>query len=148
MGLTPVASTLPSCPYGVTGFLTATSPPSPDAEVETQEETEDREALNPILIKEVVDQQDQVALMEISEDDGALAAAEHAMVQATLTAPPCRCRQGLRAPGHLATVQDFPQAGESRVALHRAPLHGTALPATTRAATAPHGAAPLTTTGH
>ncbi|KAG8085504.1 hypothetical protein GUJ93_ZPchr0010g10344 [Zizania palustris] len=38
------------------GVLTVQSPPSSDVEVEAQEERKDREALSPILIKEIADQ--------------------------------------------------------------------------------------------
>ncbi|KAG8055609.1 hypothetical protein GUJ93_ZPchr0001g32891 [Zizania palustris] len=64
LGLASVASTLPIFPYGVTGFLTAPSPPSPHAEAEAQVERKDREALSPILIKEATNQQGDVALVE------------------------------------------------------------------------------------
>ncbi|KAG8046551.1 hypothetical protein GUJ93_ZPchr0008g13925 [Zizania palustris] len=82
LGLTPVASMLPSFPYGVTGFPSAPSPPSPHVEAERK----DREVLNPVLIKEVVDQQDQLAIVELSADEGALVASKHA-VEAALAAP-------------------------------------------------------------
>ncbi|KAG8083553.1 hypothetical protein GUJ93_ZPchr0015g6918 [Zizania palustris] len=56
LGLATVASKLPSFPHGATGFPTAPSPPLPDAEVVAQEERNDREALNPVLIKKATDQ--------------------------------------------------------------------------------------------
>ncbi|KAG8088759.1 hypothetical protein GUJ93_ZPchr0010g7692 [Zizania palustris] len=87
LGLAPVASTLPSFPHGVKCFPTAPSPSSPDAKVEAQGERKDREALNPILIKEAVDQQGEVALMEPSTDDAVLMADKRAMEQVVLVAP-------------------------------------------------------------
>ncbi|KAG8081980.1 hypothetical protein GUJ93_ZPchr0014g46685 [Zizania palustris] len=71
MGLAPVASTLPSWPYYVTGFLTVPSP-SPVAKAEAQEERKDQEALNPILIKKGPHVQTVVAAeMAIGDTDRA-----------------------------------------------------------------------------
>ncbi|KAG8064506.1 hypothetical protein GUJ93_ZPchr0004g39789 [Zizania palustris] len=83
LGLAPVASTLPSFPHDAMGSLSAPSPPSPHVEVERK----DREVLNPIPIKEAVDQQSEVALMEPSTDDATLMANKRAMEQVALVAP-------------------------------------------------------------
>ncbi|KAG8083590.1 hypothetical protein GUJ93_ZPchr0015g6807 [Zizania palustris] len=87
LGLAPVTSTLPSFPHVAMGFPTGPSPPSPDAEVEAQRERKDREALSPILIKEVVDQQGEVALVEPFTDDAVLTANRRAMEQVVLATP-------------------------------------------------------------
>ncbi|KAG8053399.1 hypothetical protein GUJ93_ZPchr0001g30745 [Zizania palustris] len=49
MGLAPVASKLPSCPYDVLGFHTVPLPPSLDVEAEAQEERNDRRRSTPSL---------------------------------------------------------------------------------------------------
>ncbi|KAG8088473.1 hypothetical protein GUJ93_ZPchr0010g8713 [Zizania palustris] len=81
LGLASVSSTLPSFPHDGMSFPTAPLPPSPDAEAEVQGERKDREVLSPILIKEAIDQQGEVALMEPSTDDAALTANKCAMEQ-------------------------------------------------------------------
>ncbi|KAG8092000.1 hypothetical protein GUJ93_ZPchr0012g19585 [Zizania palustris] len=71
LGLTPVASTLPSFPHSATGFLIVSSP-SPRAPSDCKRAT--GEALNLVLIKKVVYQEGKVTLVGSSVDDAVLMA--------------------------------------------------------------------------
>ncbi|KAG8062606.1 hypothetical protein GUJ93_ZPchr0003g18580 [Zizania palustris] len=84
LGLAPMASTLSSFPHGATGFPTASSPP-PRAASDSRRATV--EALNPVLIKKVADQQGKVTLVGPSVNNATLTTNKRGMEQGALVAP-------------------------------------------------------------
>ncbi|KAG8052046.1 hypothetical protein GUJ93_ZPchr0001g32818 [Zizania palustris] len=105
LGLTLVASTLPSFPYGATSFPIVSSPP-PRAPSDSKRAT--GEALNPIIVKKIADQQGKVTLVGSSVDDAALTTNKRAMEQGALVVslPVAEAEaQGARRKGDAATGQ-------------------------------------------